>query len=746
MPFPEPQIDARSYQAILNEAVARIPVHNPEWTNFNDSDPGITILQLFAFMSESLLYRANLVPERNRRKFLRLLGIPLQAAEPASGLVAFTNPRGALKVELLPPDVELLAGSVPFRTQDGLDVLPVELSIYYKATPTFTPTEREETDAIYRQLFASYLTTGVEPAYYETRLLELPENGAALPVLDLEKGADTVDGCLWLALLARTPDEVDRARKVIAHRVLTLGVVPALTEAERVLLPSGQVEQSAQGSLVYEIPRVTDPGGATGAAYRTLQARPKANVLVEPGVVELLLPGEAELTTWDPDQMEPLESGVGDFPPSLEDEAVAARLITWIRVRPGDAPATAAGQIQARLSYVGMNVARVTQRARVFAEFLGQGTGEPDQTFTLAHTPLIESSLQLAVNGEVWTQVDDLTAAPPEVPRRSPRLAPGVVEAAYLPQEARVYTVERESGLIRFGNGLRGARPPLGAIVQASYDYGGGLQGMVGIGAVTKGTGLPAGLKLSNPVPTWGGDEAETVDEAERRIPRVFTHRDRLVSIEDFEEITRRTPGVQIGRVEVLPLVYPGLPDFTADGVVTILVIPRFDAVQPDAPRPDRLFLETICDYLAPRRLVTTELHVRGPEYVPVYVSVGIEVVPGYDVAPVREGVQDILRQFLSPLFGGYDGGGWPLDRDVEVLELMAMASRVDGVAKVTGLLLAEGASAAADRVAINHLSLPRVAGLQVQVGEPAPIDSLRGAAPAESTTALPIPVVLSEC
>ncbi len=746
MPFPEPQIDARSYQAILNEAVARIPVHNPEWTNFNDSDPGITILQLFAFMSESLLYRANLVPERNRLKFLRLLGIPLQPAEPASGLVAFSNPRGALKVELLPPDVELLAGSVPFRTLDGLDVLPLEMAIFYKSNPALTTAEREETDAVYRQLYASYLTTGVEPAYYETRLLALPESGAELPVLDLEKGADTVDGCLWLALLARTPDELARARRVVANRVLTLGVVPALTDAERVLLPTGQAEAAAQSSLVFEMPRVTDPSGTGGAAYRTLQARPKANLLAEPGVVELLLPGEAELSTWALDAMEPLEAGVGDFPPSIEDEEVAERLITWIRVRPGEATATAAGQLRARLSYVGMNVSRVTQRARVFAEFAGQGTGEPDQAVTLAHAPVVQASLRLAVNGEPWTQVDDLSAAPPEVPRRSPRLAPGVVDAAYLPQEARVYTVDREAGLVRFGNGLRGARPPLGAVIQASYDYGGGLQGMVGAGAITKGTGLPAGLKLTNPVPTWGGDEAETVAEAEQRIPRVLRHRDRLVSAEDFEEITRRTPGVQIGRVEILPLVHPDLPDFAADGVVTLLALPRFDAVQPDAPRPDRLFLETICDYLAPRRLVTTELHVRGPAYVPVYVSAGIEVVPGYDTAPVREGVQDLLRQFLSPLFGGYDGAGWPLDRDVEVLELTAMAARVDGVAKVTGLLLAEGAEAATDRVPIAHLSLPRVAGILVQTGDPAPIDALRGAAPTESSTALPIPVIVSEC
>ena len=70
--------------------MARIPAHNPEWSNYNDSDPGITLLQLFAFMTESVIYRANLIPERNRRKFLRLLGGTLKEARSAAGVAAGT--------------------------------------------------------------------------------------------------------------------------------------------------------------------------------------------------------------------------------------------------------------------------------------------------------------------------------------------------------------------------------------------------------------------------------------------------------------------------------------------------------------------------------------------------------------------------------------------------------------------------------------------------------------------------------
>src|SRR5919206_4337865 len=94
MPLHIPNLDDRRYQDLLDEALARIPVHNPQWTNFNKSDPGVTLIEIFAFLTENLLYRSNQIPERNRRKFLSLLGVPLQSASSAVGLVQFTNERG----------------------------------------------------------------------------------------------------------------------------------------------------------------------------------------------------------------------------------------------------------------------------------------------------------------------------------------------------------------------------------------------------------------------------------------------------------------------------------------------------------------------------------------------------------------------------------------------------------------------------------------------------------------------------
>src|SRR5512142_1941297 len=124
MPVLLPNLDDRSFEDILTEAVRRIPVYTPEWDTYNlESDPGLTIVQLFAFITESLLYRANRVPELNRLKFLQLLNVPLQPASPAEGLVVVENERGPVAQLLLEQGITFSAGNVPFISRDPLNAL-----------------------------------------------------------------------------------------------------------------------------------------------------------------------------------------------------------------------------------------------------------------------------------------------------------------------------------------------------------------------------------------------------------------------------------------------------------------------------------------------------------------------------------------------------------------------------------------------------------------------------------------------
>lgn len=95
--IPAPKLDDRTYADIVAEAMRLIPRYCPEWTDHNPSDPGVTILELTAWMTELILYRLNRVPEKNYLAFLDMIGIKLRSPQPARGLITFQLVEGAEK-------------------------------------------------------------------------------------------------------------------------------------------------------------------------------------------------------------------------------------------------------------------------------------------------------------------------------------------------------------------------------------------------------------------------------------------------------------------------------------------------------------------------------------------------------------------------------------------------------------------------------------------------------------------------
>ena len=774
MPILIPSIDDRSFSDILNEALARIPVHNPEWTNFNKSDPGITLIEVFSFLTENLLYRANQVPERNRRKFLSLLGMPLQSAAPAKGIVSFANERGPLTTITLNGGIEVQAGKVPYRTNAGLDVLPIEARFYYKRLITnLTSTQKE----YYRQLYASFFPEDTldtsKLQMYDTAAF--PDPTPASQGVDLAS-SDVVDG-LWIALLVRATDLVnieekedilDKARQEIGGKILSLGVVPYISDANRLLNPVGQTTPDQATRLEFTIPKSGSLGKDRQPTYRSLAAQADLDVLTAPGILQITLPEAGDLKMWD--NLDPLELGVGAFPPALDDTNLNDRLITWLHIVAPTGAKTA-------LYWLGINATEVSQGKWVTNERLPIATGEPDQTTTLARTPVIPGSVTLRVtesSGETtWEEIDDLISAGPEVPSRDLQLPPGVAQATSAPTD--VFLLDAEAGLLKFGDGTHGRRPPAGAVLTADYVYSVGAAGNVGNHSINAGPALPSGLKVTNPIPTWGGVDAEAQSEAEKQITRYLQHRDSLVTVTDFETITFRTPGADVGRVEVLPAYYPPFSTQAGDapGMVSLVVIPRYDSQHPDTPEPSKTFLDAICNYLNPRRLVTTELYLCGPEYVSIWISVGIQSQPGLSIAELREQVKSALYQFLSPLpptsglptedlITNYASGpkGWPLGKPVVALELAAVASRVTGVMAVKNVLLFKsGNPTALQSIEMSGIQLPRIAGLSVSLGDPlsaaqlglsdvtptTPSGGADGGA-AGGVKPLPVPVIPEEC
>ena len=758
MPLTPPPIDNRRYPQWRDELLARARVHTPEWTNFGQGDPGVTLVQLFAFLAENLLYRANLTPERNRAKFLQMLRVPLQPASAASGLVSIANERGAPLVQTLADNLEVRAGAVPFRTQLGLDVLPLEARVYFKrklASPS------DELRNYYRLLYASYqVPFPADVQLYETVALD------RRVVDQVDLNADTADRALWIALLTRRNEKPADLREQLGGRTLTLGLVPALDAVSAQLLPGGNAQP--RQLLSFELPSVPasgrvprDANDRPAPVWRQLEARTEVDVLSVPGVVQLALPPAAQLTVWQ--DLDPLEGGVGDMPPTLDDPALGERVVTWLRVR-------AEGAAQARIRWAGINTTPVRQVERIGAETLLGGDGSPDQMRRLARAPVLPGSVRVLtrVGDEAalaWSQIDDLAAAGPEVAVSDPRSS---ARESQVPGSGptNVFELDAEAGELRFGDGLRGRRLPASARVYAAYEFCLGAQGNVGEGAINSAAQLPAGFTVANPVQTWGGADAESVASGEKQVRRYLQHRDRLVSTDDFEAIASRTPGVQIGRIEVLPAFHPDLvpnEPGAAPGVVTVMAIPANDPGQPDAPRADRLFLNALCRHLDPRRLVTTELVVRGAVYKGLWISVGIDVSAGHAIAQVVNDVKARLREVLAPV--GPNGAvprdtplftprstdparGWPLRTAVASRVLLAETARVPGVTAVADVLLAEGTRAATDLIEMTGLELPRVLGISVVAGEPMPIDALRGAGStqASSSLGLPVPIVPETC
>jgi hypothetical protein len=114
MPLTAPVLDSRRFDDLVREARERIPRYTPEWTNFNDSDPGMTLVQLHAWMTETILYELNRVPELNYIKFLDLIGVKPEPARPAIAEIEF-------KTEKLDKPDDALVAPVPLATKIAVD-------------------------------------------------------------------------------------------------------------------------------------------------------------------------------------------------------------------------------------------------------------------------------------------------------------------------------------------------------------------------------------------------------------------------------------------------------------------------------------------------------------------------------------------------------------------------------------------------------------------------------------------------
>ncbi|MEU4560126.1 putative baseplate assembly protein [Actinoplanes sp. NPDC023936] len=141
MPIEPPNLDDRTFDQIHNEMLLRIPHYTPEWTDWNESDPGATLIELFAWLAETIGYRLNQAPERSLLTFLQVLGIEPVAASPAATDLTFTVRDGELRPIPIPAGTPVSSsvstenGPIVFETERGVDLIPLRLRSIQVAGP-----------------------------------------------------------------------------------------------------------------------------------------------------------------------------------------------------------------------------------------------------------------------------------------------------------------------------------------------------------------------------------------------------------------------------------------------------------------------------------------------------------------------------------------------------------------------------------------------------------------------------------
>ena len=765
MPLTPPNLDSRRFDDLVAEARQRIPRYTPDWTNLNDSDPGMTLVKLHAWMTETILFSLNQVPDLNYIAFLNLIGLAPNPARPARTELTFTldkldKPSDPLVVYL--PKGAKVAVNDPALKQEVLfetDASATAINAAFGAVIVPTPDPQAGADRELVTIFDNKTGTttwthsfdpfGPSPAVQAEFFIGI----VLRPLLAQDPGKYSEDrfpvGPLDLYVDAMQVFDTDPAGAVVSGPVAHDCPAPGTTDT-----PTGKVEwqvftgspeqgekfdadKSAggwtelnvthdatlgltqSGHIVLEIPREATAISPSKipAAFWTSFGQPKPPdtyaelkaALQNPdldlvaGLTEadwtamgldkslseaVLACGEdiaaivAKLDSLDskptPDKVS-ADRWAKIEPQFVVEMPMAAgtlRRLVWLRAVLTDASVTPATIRELRFNSV-----PATQAATRQDERLGRSNGRPGQTFQLQKTPVLidpltglpdlELSLTDAQSTTVWTRVDSFFAQKPD---------------------SQVYLLDPATGTVTFGDGRTGQIPVANTqIIASNYRYGGGLIGNVAPGTISSIKGKITGVKSATNVRAAAeGSDAETLDNAKLRAPQDLRTRDRAVTAEDFAYLAGETPTVAVhkayARARRVPKLKPNQGFDEKDGAVTVVILPANDQ---ETPQPSEAQLRTVCEWLDPRRLITTELHVTGPFYTEIgAISVRLTVEPSYDLRAVSDAAAAALTGFLHPLTGGSDGTGWPFGEDIFFADLYELLLAVPGVRRVRGLTL----------------------------------------------------------
>jgi uncharacterized phage protein gp47/JayE len=619
MALTPPNLDDRQFADIVAEAKTLIPRYAPEWTNFNESDPGITLVELFAWMTEIVTYRLNQVPDLNYIKFLQLIGIELKAAQPAHVDVTFTLSRPDVISVTVPNGTQVAAtGDSGQAVIFELDEALVAIGAILAAVQTFDGfgyATQFNKNATLNQWFYPF---GQNPRSGNAVLLGF-SSPVAFPDDDINLAVNLFQNALTPPLMKCGGSIAPPA--TIAWEYWDGGQWESIdleSDGTRAFTQDGHVLFPGPGMFA-----IAAPMGNVSASLYWIRAR--------------------------------LETSTYERPPqiaSIRTNTISAtQAITFNDEVLGGSDGTPNQTFQVANTPV---VVRSTPLSITNAD----------------KTKVTVTSLQLEIDeGQgflVWQQVDDFFSAGPN-------------DRVYM-LDVNTGTVQMgtgDHGRIPVAN----LASPSNNVVARVYRSGGGVAGNVGADSVTQLQSFVDGVdSVTNFQPALGGTSEEAVADAKLRAGLALKSNDRAVTVEDFEYLAAQAPGANVKRALALPLFHPNFPTGQIPGVVTVIVAP--DAPSPN-PTPNQSTLEAVCAYLDQHRLLTSEVYVIGPTYRKIKVQVQLVLQPGSDLATVKNAVQAGLTTFFHPLSGGTDGTGWPFGGTIYYSDVYRVIFKTPGVLRI---------------------------------------------------------------
>ncbi|MFB2881589.1 putative baseplate assembly protein [Floridanema aerugineum] len=659
MTLQAPNLDDRQFLELFEEMRALIPRYAPEWTDHNLSDPGITMMQLFAWLGEIILFRLNRVPDRNYIKFLQLIGVEQKPAVPAQAEVTFLLVQPALPIVFIPKGTRISAQVKP----------PPPSALAY---PTLPP-EPED------------------PVIFETDepLIAL---GAVLQAVLVAEGATFTD--------------YTEANQVAQQHYPAFG--NNAENGNALLLGFAFDGTFPEMELNLFVQLFVEPNNAQETRCdRQTESFPSTEMVVW----EYWNGSNWQRLSLLKDETRSLtQTGHIYFRTPTDSQAFQKRTLSniseslyWIRCQLVDFQYDRTPKIDAILT----NTVRAIAITTVRDEVIGSSNGQPNQFFRLRNAPIYAKALRSV--DERLRENSTRSFMPNEVEQkaineklRQQELIKGFLLEVDEGQGAepweevedffnsnagdRHYTLNRTTGDITFGNGESGRIPLAGInnLVVRYYRYGGGRVGNVGADMITDLQSPVPGIdKVTNYWAAEGGDNEELIQDTKARAPKELKARDRAVTIQDFEFLALQTPGVRIRRAYALPLYHPQFPDTSVPGAITVIVIP--DSIAPN-PIPSQKTLQAVCAYLNQHRLLTTEIFVAPPKYIQVSIEASVLTRPTANSAEVKTQIETTLNTYLNPLTGGEDGLGWDLGAPVLHSEIFRRILNISGVQRIENL------------------------------------------------------------